>query len=225
MTIPCLTREGPGLQRDLRTRTLQAVRFADKKAPGLSLEIDEDFQASQCFTEVIRGYRLGVIEPATMHGFKPTGPIRVTLEVITPSQGGITPEQWKQTATLCPLDWPTNYSLLRLWHHTKSLLQFADLLSKQLDHRHMFSQWSVDLETLADRVMFQQPANYFSDIALQEHWRDLEFPSRKLRRRPTKADVVENQNRFFCQKFTRSYLTQNENARFTKCQNQWPHSV
>ena len=36
--------------------------------------------------------------------------------------------------------------------------------------------------------------------------------------------LVENKNRF-CQKFTRSYLTQNENARFTKCQNQWPHSV
>ena len=124
-----------------------------------------------------------------MHGFKPTGPIRVTLEVITPSPGPITPEQWKQTATLCPLDWPTNYSLLRLWHHTKSLHQFADLLSKQLDHRHMFSHWSVNLETLPSRVMFQQPANYFSDAALQEHWRDLDFPSRRLRRRPPQADV------------------------------------
>ena len=56
---------------------------------------------------MIRGYRIGVIEPATVHSFQPTGPIRVSLEVITPSQGGITPEQWKQ-ATLCPLDWPTN---------------------------------------------------------------------------------------------------------------------
>jgi hypothetical protein len=112
--IPCPTREGSGLQRDPRTRTLQAVRFADKKVPGLNLDIDEDFQASQCFTEVIRRYSLGVVEPSIMHGFKPTGPIRVTLEVITPSPGGITPEQWKQTATLCPLDWPTNYSLLRL---------------------------------------------------------------------------------------------------------------
>jgi hypothetical protein len=87
---------------------------------------------------------------------------RVTLEVIMPSQGGITPEQWKQTATLCPLDWPTN--LLRLWHHTESLHQFANLLDKQLDYRHMFSQWLVDLET------FLQPAELFSDAALQEHW-------------------------------------------------------
>ena len=77
-----------------------------------------------------------------MHSFQPTGPIRVSLEVIIPSQGGITPEQRKQTATLCPLDWPTNYSLLRLWH------------------RHMFTQWSLDLNEPAERAMFQQPATY-----------------------------------------------------------------
>lgn len=113
-TVACPTREGPGLQRDPRTRTFQAVRFADNKVPGLNLGIDEDFQASQSFATVIRGYSLGVVEPTIMLGFKQTGPIRVFLEVITPSPGGITPEQWKQTATVCPLDWPTDYSLLRL---------------------------------------------------------------------------------------------------------------
>ena len=190
VTIPCPTREAPGLQRDQRARTLQAVRFVDKRAPGINLGIDEDYQASQCFTEVIRGYRIGVIEPATMHSFQPTGPIRVSLEVITPSQGGITPEQWNQTATLCPLDWPTNYSLLRLWHHPTSLHQFADVLYKQMDHRHMFTQWSLDLSELAERAMVQQPATYFTDAALQEHWRNLDFPSRKLRRRPTQADLA-----------------------------------
>ena len=190
VTIPCPTREAPGLQRDQRARTLQAVRFVDKRAPGINLGIDEDYQASQCFTEVIRGYRIGVIEPATMHSFQPTGPIRVSLEVIIPSQGGITPEQWNQTATLCPLDWPTNYSLLRLWHHPTSLHQFADVLYKQMDHRHMFTQWSLDLSELAERAMFQQPATYFTDAALQEHWRNLDFPSRKLRRRPTQADLA-----------------------------------
>ena len=77
VTIPCPTREAPGLQRDQRARTLQAVRFVDKRAPGINLGIDEDYQASQCFTEVIRGYRIGVIEPATMHSFQSTGPIRV----------------------------------------------------------------------------------------------------------------------------------------------------
>jgi len=29
------------------------------------------------------------------------------------------------------------------------------------------------------------------DAAPQEHWRDLDFPSRKLRRRPTPADLAE----------------------------------
>jgi hypothetical protein len=55
----------------------------------------------------------------------------------------------------------------------------------------MFSHWSLDLKGLADRAMFQQPANYFSDAALQEHWRDLDFPSRKLRRRPAQVDLAE----------------------------------
>ena len=44
----------------------------------------------------------------------------------------------------------------------------------------MFTQWSLDLKELAERAMFQQPANYFTDAALQEHWRDLEFRTRSL---------------------------------------------
>ena len=39
---------------------------------------------------------------------------------------------WKQTATLCPLDWPSNYSLLRLWHMTKSFQQYAAQLKQQI---------------------------------------------------------------------------------------------
>ena len=72
VTIPCPTREAPGMQRAQRAqrdRVLQAVRFVDKKAPGIDLGIDEDYQASGCFSEVIRGYQMGVIEPTTMHGF------------------------------------------------------------------------------------------------------------------------------------------------------------
>ena len=61
---------------------------------------------------------------------------------------------------------------------------------KQLDHRHMFTQWSLDLNELAERAVFQQPATYFTDAALQEHGRNLDFPSRKLRRRPTPADLA-----------------------------------
>ena len=43
----------------------------------------------------------------------------------------------------------------------------------------------------ADRAVFQQPATYFTDAAIQKHWRDLDFPSRKLRRRPTAADLAD----------------------------------
>ena len=43
----------------------------------------------------------------------PTTPGR-NVEVIVPFPTGLTPAKWKQTATLCPLDWPSNYSLLRL---------------------------------------------------------------------------------------------------------------
>ena len=35
VTIPCPTREAPGMQRAQRDRALQAVRFVDKKAPGI----------------------------------------------------------------------------------------------------------------------------------------------------------------------------------------------
>ena len=102
-------------------QVLQAVKFTDKNAPGLSLALDEEFQAADCFSELARGYAQGVVDPYTMVGLQPTGPIRVNLEIIVPSAKGLTPEMWKQTATLCPLDWPSNYSLLRLWHTPKKV--------------------------------------------------------------------------------------------------------
>ena len=37
VTIPCPTREAPGMQRAQRDRFLQAVRFVDKKAQALTL--------------------------------------------------------------------------------------------------------------------------------------------------------------------------------------------
>ena len=39
------------------------------------------------------------------------------------------------------------------------------------------------------KSLFQSPANYFSDTALQEHWRTFDFPSRRIRRRPPQDDV------------------------------------
>ena len=94
---------------------LQAIKFTDKRVPGLHLDLDEDFQTAGCFTEVIRGYKMGVVEPNVMRGLQPAG-------ATIPSPTGLTSEKWKQTAMLCPLDWPSNYSLLRLTIVTCSLI-------------------------------------------------------------------------------------------------------
>ena len=147
----------PGTQRDDGDQVLQAVKFTDKKVPGLHLDLDEDFQTG-CFTEIIRGYKMGVVEPDVMRGQQEPP----ELDVIIPSPTGLTPEKWKQTATLCPLDWPSNYSLLRLWHMTKGLHHFADQLRKQMNHRHMFSHWtmkSLRAECFASfrPIIFQKP--------------------------------------------------------------------
>ena len=96
------------MQRDAEDQVSQAVRFTDKNAPGICLELDEELQAANCFTELIRGYTMGVVEPYIMLGLQPTCATPVTLDVIIPSPTGLTPEKWKQTATLCPLDWPSN---------------------------------------------------------------------------------------------------------------------
>ena len=69
-----------GLQRDAVDQVLQAVKFTDKNAPAL----EEEFQAANCFTELIRGYTMGAVEPYIMMGLQPTGPTRVNLEVIVP---------------------------------------------------------------------------------------------------------------------------------------------
>ena len=116
---------------------------------------------------------------------------RVTLDVITPSPTALTPEKWKQTATLCPLDWPSNYSLLRLWHVTKDLHQFVDQLRKQMNHRHMFSHWEVSFDKFTSRVLYQLPAHYAPEATLQQHVQNRDFPSRRVRKKPPRGDIDE----------------------------------
>ena len=60
VTIQCPNREAAGAQRDDGDQMLQAIKFTDKKVPGLHLDLDEDFQTAGCFTEVIRGYKMGL---------------------------------------------------------------------------------------------------------------------------------------------------------------------
>ena len=83
---------------------------------------------------------------------------------------------WKQTATLCPLDWPSNYSLLRLWHTTKSFHQYAAQLKQQMQHRHMFTHWEVNRTKLASRVLFHRPAHYVPEAMLRQHVQERVFP-------------------------------------------------
>ena len=100
VSFSCLHRVFEGLQREAADQVLQAVKFADKNAPGLSLAWDEEFQAADCFSELTRGYTQRAVDPCIMMGLQPTGPTRVNLEVIVPSPKGLTPAMWKQTA-LC----------------------------------------------------------------------------------------------------------------------------
>ena len=91
-----------------------------------------------------------------------------------PSSRGLTPKKWKQTATLCPLDWPSNYSLLRLWHVPKDLYQFVDQLNQQLNHRHMFSRWDINYDKFTSRVLYQLPAHYLPEATLRQYVRTTE---------------------------------------------------
>ena len=92
----CPTREAASTQRDDSDQVLQAVKFTDKKVPGLHLDLDEEFQAAGCLR---KSFVLpdGVVEPDVMRGLQPAGATRVTLDVIIPSPTGLTPEKWKQT--------------------------------------------------------------------------------------------------------------------------------
>jgi hypothetical protein len=44
VAIVCPHREVEGMQRDAVDQVLQAVKFTDKNAPGLNLELDEEFK-------------------------------------------------------------------------------------------------------------------------------------------------------------------------------------
>jgi hypothetical protein len=93
VTIPCPTREAPGLQRDQRARTLQAVRFVDKRAQELtsgSMKTTKPPSASLKSFVVIELVSSS-LPPCTASS--QLGPFGSSLEVLIPAQGGITPEQ------------------------------------------------------------------------------------------------------------------------------------
>ena len=87
---------------------LQAVRFSARDLPFFDLAIDREIRDGDFFAKLIQGYSENLIEPNMMRGLQRVIPCRTTLEVIIPSRDGLSPEQWKDTATLCLLDWPSN---------------------------------------------------------------------------------------------------------------------
>ena len=154
LNIACPKRAGGDAAMEGEKQTLQAVRFAAKSMPFLDLAIDKDLRKANCFAELIHGYTEGLVEPNMMRALQPVGPGRTTLEVIIPSQSGLSPEKWKETATLCPLDWPSNYSLLRLWHINSSLQKTESRLRLQTGHSHMYASWTVTIKCLQNESCF-----------------------------------------------------------------------
>ena len=53
--------ECPGLNFVVTRRSQLAS--TKKECPGLNLELDEGFQVSNCFTELIRGNTIGAVDP------------------------------------------------------------------------------------------------------------------------------------------------------------------
>lgn len=90
------------------------------------------------FSDVLRtkkGYNNHLAHDAIMFAFILVRPIiRV---VLVPSAGGITPEQWRRDATVCPPNWPTEYSLLRGWYMNDNLFEFAATQYAKVGRRHI----------------------------------------------------------------------------------------
>ena len=179
-TPPPQSDEASGETAGARTDgNLLAVRFADNRAPGTTWDIDTEYAQRNSFSATIEGYSNNLIQPAVMLSFVPMGATRVVLEIITPSENGITAERWRKDAAVCPSNWPTDYSLLRAWYLQGSLYQFALSQYKKIGHRRMFAECTLDLETLASRVFFPRPANYLSQVAINQQWANFDFPNKE----------------------------------------------
>ena len=159
-----------------------------------------------------------------MRGLQPVIPCRTTLEVIIPSRDGLSPEQWKDTATLCPLDWPSNYSLLRLWHIHGSLQKTENNLRSQTGHSHMFTSWTVHHHLFAERVLFRRPPVFEAATVLQDHIRNGVFPNRRLRQRP-QAPALEAHRAALAQLRQRAVAYQQTHLATFDLTNEWKETI
>ena len=77
---------------------LQAVKFAAKTMPGFRLGLENGWMLPGAHPWI----HIRLVEPCMMRGLQPLGPTRTTLEVIIPSQEGLTPEKWKENSHTVP---------------------------------------------------------------------------------------------------------------------------
>ena len=154
------TREAADTQRDDSDQVLQAVKFTDKKAPGLHLDLDDDLQAVGCFTEAIRGSQMEQWNQMSCAAFSQQEQPESRLTSSSLSQR---PDAWKleTDCDLCPLDWPSTKACYG--SVPKDLHQFVDQLNQQMNHSHMFSPWEINHDKLTSRVLYQLPAHYLSE--------------------------------------------------------------
>ena len=55
----------------------------------------------------------------------------------------------------------------------------------------MFSRWEINYDKFTSRVLYQLSAHYLPEATLRQHVQTRDFPSRRVRKRPPQADVVE----------------------------------
>ena len=213
-----------GVDDGEKQHKLQAVRFSARDLPFFDLAIDREIRDGDFFAKLIQGYSENLVEPKMMRGLQPVIPCRTTLEVIIPSRDGLSPEQWKDTATLCPLDWPSNYSLLRLWHIHGSLQKTENNLRAQTGHSHMFTSWTVHHHLFAERVLFRRPPVFEAATVLQDHIRNGVFPNRRLRQRP-QAPALEAHRAALAQLRQRAVAYQRTHPVNFDLTNEWKETI
>ena len=85
--IQCPNRELQAHNETMVTRCYKQSNLLTRKYLGSTLTLKK-ISNGGCFTEVIRGHKLGVVEPDVMRGLKPAGATRVTLDVIVSHRPG-----------------------------------------------------------------------------------------------------------------------------------------
>ena len=135
-----------------------------------------------CFAAVTDGFHASLVHQELMTGLRPVGHTRVFIDVITPNAGGLTPEKWRKDATICPQHWPTDLSLLCGWYRNDTLEAFAAESYTRLQRQHMFSDLSVDLTALSQRIFYESACRYVPIDALKEQMAKKFFYTRGLKK-------------------------------------------